>query len=53
MKKEIPRSKVADIFYHNSKLNKLYGGKAPSSLQMSDVRKRLETHTIDGKRRKK
>ena len=52
MRAEITRAEVADIFYHDGKLRKLYRGRIPSGgLSMSDVRSRLRTHTKAGKRR--
>ena len=51
MRAEITRAEVADIFYHDGKLRKLYGGRIPGGLNMSDVRSRLRTHTKAGKRR--
>jgi len=53
MAREITRAEVADIFYHDGKLRKLYGGRVPSGLNMSDVRQRLRTHTKTGKRRQR
>jgi len=53
MGKEITRAEVADIFYHDYKLRKLYSGRIPKSLDMSEVRTRLKKYTKAGKLRKK
>jgi hypothetical protein len=53
MVRKISRAKVAGVFYNEKKLAKVFGGKAPSTIQMSDVRSRLVTHTLSGNRRRK